>query len=166
METRKVRFDVTFQPGEIEYLDKKLGQKTPLHVAGSAELLGATQEIRVKGHLSAVMEAECDRCLETASFPLESDIDLFYRPAAIDDPRSESALGSGDVELGFYEGGGLELKDIVQEQVLLSLPMQRVCSEACKGICPVCGQNRNQAQCGCATKPVDDRWAALKNLKR
>jgi uncharacterized protein len=42
--------------------------------------------------------------------------------------------------------------------------MQRVCSDACKGICPVCGQNRNQVECGCSAKQVDDRWAALKNL--
>jgi len=46
----------------------------------------------------------------------------------------------------------------------LALPMQRVCNDNCKGICPVCGQNRNQKDCGCHTEAVDDRWAALKQL--
>jgi uncharacterized protein len=43
--------------------------------------------------------------------------------------------------------------------------MQRVCREECHGICPVCGQNRNLASCGCAIRAVDDRWAALKKLQ-
>ena len=70
---------------------------------------------------------------------------------------------SGEAEIDFYEDG-LELEDILREQVLLALPMQRVCSETCKGICPSCGKNRNETACDC--KPVvDDRWAALRNLE-
>jgi uncharacterized protein len=67
--------------------------------------------------------------------------------------------------MGFYEGDGLELNDVLREEILLALPMQRVCREDCKGICPVCGQNRNQNECRCHTETVDDRWAALKQLK-
>jgi uncharacterized protein len=163
MELRKVHFDATYPPGEIQFLDQKLRQASPLRVEGSAELLGATQEIRIRGRLTVRMEAECDRCLEIASFPLETNFDLFYRPDASE--GDEVMLDEGEVEVGFYEGGGLELNDVLREQVLLALPMQRVCQEACKGICPVCGQNRNQVECGCQLRPVDDRWAALKNLK-
>jgi uncharacterized protein len=43
--------------------------------------------------------------------------------------------------------------------------MQRVCSEDCKGICPECGQNRNQIECHCQAEAVDDRWAALKQIE-
>jgi uncharacterized protein len=57
------------------------------------------------------------------------------------------------------------LKDILREFVLLSLPMQRICREDCHGICPVCGQNRNQAGCACESKKMDDRWSALKKLQ-
>ena len=63
------------------------------------------------------------------------------------------------------DGDGLQLNDILREYVILSLPMHLVCSEACLGICPVCGQNRNLRACGCEIKPVDDRWAALKRLQ-
>jgi uncharacterized protein len=166
MELRKVRFDASYAAGEIEFLEPKLWQAGPLKVEGSAELMGATQEIRVRGHVSVRMEAECDRCLETASFPLDADFDLFYRPDTEDGEGEEVEIDEGESEVGFYEGGGLELKDILREQVLLSLPMQRVCREACQGICPVCGQNRNQVQCGCQIRLADDRWAALKNLTK
>ena len=160
MELRRVRFDATYPPGEIEFDD--LRQTSPLRVEGSAELVGHTQEIRVRGKLDVTVEADCDRCLETARFPISTAFDLFYRPDASD--VEERELDEGEVEVGFYEGGGLELKDILREQVVLALPMQRVCSDVCKGICPVCGQNRNLKECGCQIKPSDDRWSALKNL--
>lgn len=166
LELRKAHFDVAIPPGEIEFLDKKLRQASPLEAEGDVELLGNTLgEIRVRGHLNVTMEADCDRCLETARFPLESNFDLFYRPAPHHGHSGEeAAIDAGEAEIGFYEGGGLELSDILREHILLSLPMQRVCSDVCKGICPVCGQNRNQVDCGCEIKPIDDRWSALKNL--
>src|SRR5205814_8075012 len=67
------------------------------------------------------------------------------------------ALDAGDAEIGFYEGVGLELNDVLREFVLLALPMQRLCSENCKGICPECGQNRNQNECSCRTTVGDNR---------
>jgi uncharacterized protein len=76
----------------------------------------------------------------------------------------EKAIDEGEAEMGFYEGDGVELNDVLREFVLLTLPMQRVCSEDCKGICPGCGQNRNQKECACLTAAADDRWAALKHL--
>jgi uncharacterized protein len=140
---------------------------SPLRVEGSAELLGNTLgEIRVKGHLKVSMESDCDRCLETATILLDDDFDLFYRPEPeLGRSGEEVEIDEGESQIAFYQGDGLDLRDILREQILLSLPMQRVCSENCKGICPVCGQNRNLVACGCAVKPADDRWAALKNLK-
>ena len=169
LELRKARFDVALPPGEIEFLDQKLRQVSPLEATGSVELLGNTLgEIRVKGHLEVMIEAECDRCLELARFPLDSDFDLFYRPAPqpTTHTHEEVAIDPGESEIAFYEGGGLELNEILREHVLLSLPMQRVCSDVCRGICPVCGANRNQTACHCQTKLIDDRWSALKELKR
>jgi uncharacterized protein len=165
LEVKKIRFDVTFPPGEIEY-DKPLRQATPLHAEGSAELLSNTLgEIRVKGHVSVTLEADCDRCLDAARFPIDSDFDLFYRPEDTTPAGAEEAeIDEGEAEIAFYEGSGLELKDILREYILLSLPMQRVCRQDCLGICPVCGQNRNLVKCGCEVKTVDDRWSALKKL--
>jgi len=167
LELRKARFDVAIPAGQIDFGENCLRQMTPLEAVGTAELLGNTLgEIRVRGHLKVTMEGECDRCLETASFPLDADFDLFYRPASLTSPGDEVAISAAESEVAFYEGGGIELNDILREYVLLSLPMQKVCSEACLGICPVCGQNRNVKQCGCHEERPDDRWSALKKLKQ
>lgn len=165
LELRKAHFDVSFLPGEIEFFEQKLRQLTPLRAEGSVELLGNTLgEIRVRGRLEIVMEADCDRCLEAARLPLTTDFDLFYRPEPELRAGEEIEIDEGESQIAFYEGEGLDLREILREHILLSLPMQKVCSEACKGICPVCGQNRNQVECGCKTVPVDDRWAALKKI--
>jgi uncharacterized protein len=166
LEIRKALFDVVFPPGEIGFADHQLRQVTPLKAEGSVELLGNTLgEIRVKGQLEVVMEAECDRCLETARLNVATDFDLFYRPEPAHTHAGEEVeIDEGELQVAFYEGEGLELSDILREHILLSLPMQRVCDEACKGICPSCGQNRNHVECGCRRRPADDRWAALRNL--
>ena len=166
LEIRAGRFDVELAPGVIEFLDPKLRQAGPLKAAGKVELVvGALGEIRVKGRLSVIMEADCDRCLEPAPFPIDSDFELYYRPVA-EGYGEETAIDDSEAEMGFYEGEGLELNEVLREYVLLALPMQRVCSVNCKGFCPVCGQNRNQIECACQAELVDDRWAALKNYSK
>lgn len=168
LEIRKARFDVAIAPGEIDFLDPSLRQVSSIEAKGTAELLPNTLgEIRVHGQLSATMEVDCDRCLETTRYPLESDFDLFYRPAPPvqgHHAAEEVQIDEGEAEIAFYQGLGIELNDVLREHILLSLPMQRICGEACKGICPVCGQNRNTVECACHVKLADDRWAALKNL--
>jgi len=169
LELRAGRFDVELPAGAIEYLDPKLRQMSLLRAAGMVELVtGSLGEIRVKGHVTVEMQAECDRCLEPARIPLDSDFELYYRPVEagyLEETTLGTALDSGEAEMGFYEGEGVELNDVLREHVLLALPMQRLCSMDCKGICPVCGQNRNQKECACRTAQADDRWAALKEFQ-
>jgi uncharacterized protein len=167
MELRKIRFDETFAPGQIDFAGEALEQATPLHAVGSAELLARSGgEVRIRGRLTVEMTAECDRCLGRARFPTEADFDLFYRPATDIAREEEVRIDEGEAEIGFYQRGGLELEDILREQVLLALPMQRVCSDLCKGICPVCGKNRNEVACECKVATDDDRWGALRDLGR
>ena len=166
MELRKIRFDESFQPGQVDFTGEDLEQSAPLQAVGSAELLENTDgEIRIRGEYQVEITAACDRCLARARFPLRGGFDLFYRPMSFIAREEEVEIDDGEAEIGFYEGGGLELEDILREQILLALPMQRVCSDVCKGICPVCGKNRNEAACDCKPEAADDRWGALRNLE-
>ena len=165
MEVRKVRFEETFTPGQIDFQDEEVQQSGPLHVTGVAELLANTEgEVRIRGNLTVCMQAECDRCLGEARFPLDAKLDLFYRPMYYIAREEEIEIDEGEAEIGFYQGEGIELEDILREQVLLLLPMQKVCNEDCKGICPICGQNRNEVACNCKVEATDDRWKALRDL--
>ena len=76
-------------------------------------------------------------------------------------PEREQAALAGRGETTLAVG-----TDILQEQVLLAMPMQRVCSQECKGICPVCGRNRNETACDCHVESDgDERWSALRKLE-
>ena len=165
MEVRKVKFAETWEPNGFVFSDPSITQKGPLTAEGVAELLPDTGgEVHIKGQIVADVETECDRCLGRASFHVDTPIDLYYRPLDSEASENETALDEGEAEMGFYEMPGLQLEDIIREQVDLALPMQKICSEACKGICPVCGVNRNETNCDCHPKSGDDRWMALKDF--
>jgi len=163
---RAIPFDVEIEPGTLDFQDIKVRQAGPLRAAGKAELvMESLGEIRVSGQVKVAMEADCDRCLEPVACAIDSAFALYYRPVA-EGYGDEKQIDTGEAEMGFYQGEGVELNDVLSEFILLTLPMQRVCSKDCRGICPVCGQNRNQKECQCQAEATDDRWAALKTLKQ
>lgn len=167
MEVRKLSFAETWQPGTFDLADSGATQIGPLTAEGVAELLPNTEgEVGVKGRVVADLETECDRCLGRALFHVDAPFDLFYMPASTvkKSEEDEIALDEGAAEMGFYELPGLELEDILREQLLFQLPMQRVCKAGCLGICHICGSNRNENPCNCEAHPGDDRWSALKEI--
>ena len=165
LEARHLRFDELYAPGQLDFGDSGIAALSPLHAVGEAELLpGDEGQIRLQGAVSGEVVAECDRCLNPAKFEVNAAFDLFYEPATTVVAGDEIAIQEADTEIGFYEGEGIELEQVLVEQILLQLPMQRVCREDCKGICPVCGSDRNVVNCDCHVKPTDDRWAALSKL--
>ena len=167
-----LEFDETISPGTLDYASD-IRQVTPLPVQGVADLLvehhsasasANIHDIRLRAHYSASFEILCARCLEPVKVPLESDFDLIFRPEAADANPGEHAITPDETEIGYYQESGLLLEDVVREQVLLSLPGRTLCTEDCKGLCPRCGQNLNQAKCSCEPAPADPRWNALAGL--
>ena len=83
LELKPAHFDVELPAGSIEFLDPKLKQAAPLQASGMVELVtGSLGEIRVKGQVRVRMQAECDRCLEPAGFPIDSSFEPYYRPVS------------------------------------------------------------------------------------
>lgn len=165
LETRKLQFDEWYGPEELDFGDSGVRALDRAHATGEAELLPGTEDqFRLKGHVMLTAGAECDRCLGQAVFPVEADFDLFYEPSSEAVAGEEIAIDEADTETGFYDGNGIELKDVLVEQVLLQLPMQKLCHQDCKGICPVCGSDRNTVACDCSAKAGDDRWSALRDI--
>lgn len=166
LELRKVRFEEDIPASKIDFGEAAIQQSGILHAEGEAELLSNTLgEIRVRGQLRVDLDLQCDRCLEPVQYHLRGPFDLFYRPAPKGPQPHEVAIDDGEAQIGFYEGAGLELTDILREHILLSLPMHQLCREDCAGICSQCGQNRNNGTCSCTGQIVDDRWAALRELR-
>jgi uncharacterized protein len=90
---------------------------------------------------------------------------LLYRPLGTDAGNEELSVTVAEAEVGYYQGDGLVLEDVLREQVLLAVPLKVVCREDCKGLCPTCGKNRNTEPCSCAATLGDPRWSALKEIR-
>lgn len=58
----------------------------------------------------------------------------------------------------------LDLEDFCYPDIVMSLPTKLLCKDSCKGLCSVCGKNLNEGDCGCQTKEIDPRLAALAEL--
>jgi len=59
----------------------------------------------------------------------------------VDAKEDDASIGPGETEIGYYQGEGLLLEDVLKEQLLLALPVKLLCRANCKGLCPHCGRN-------------------------
>lgn len=154
-----VSISKTYPPGELDYRSTEFRQLGDLRISGVAELVG--DEIRFRGHLHAELQALCDRCLCKVQIPVESDLDLVYRPMATIARQEEVEVSLSELEVGFFSGPGVELADLITEQVNLAIPMKIVCRPDCRGLCPICGVNRNLEACHCTDDFHESPFTAL-----
>ena len=124
---------------------------------------------RLLARLGGELRLECVRCLGPVGLPVSETLDLVYLPKAAA-PKSreggETALDPSDMNVSFYEGDSLDLSETVWEQLHLALPVKPLCSEACRGLCPSCGADRNRRfGCGC-DEPAVRREGGLADLGR
>ena len=171
LEIRNQDFAEKLQPGTIDF-GRELQQSGVMQVRGRAELIREhcggrdyVADIRLVGELAGHFEVSCARCLEPVPQEVSRSFDLIYRPLGVDRRKEEVSISEAETEIGYYEGEGLELEDVLREQVLLAVPIKTVCRIDCKGLCPRCGQNLNQGSCTCQAAQDDPRWYALRDLK-
>lgn len=122
-------------------LDGPLTVHIQISKAGSKYLL--------EGHLSGGLQIRCDRCLEFCHRDLETEFSLFLTLSPSDTNQRELELLEEDLSVDFITGDEIDLKDIVRQQIFLSLPMKSLCREDCFGLCPLCGTNLNVEKCEC-----------------
>jgi uncharacterized protein len=171
LETHPVDFKEQIGPGVIDFVPD-VRQTSDLRAAGRVQLVREhdgkhhfINDIRVAGELTTQVELACARCLEPIVEKVARTFDLLYRPQGTDAGKEELSVTAAEAEVGYYQGEGLLLEDVLREQVLLALPLKAICREECRGLCPHCGQNLNQEQCTCAESSEDPRWSALKDIR-
>ena len=183
--------DVNRQIAPEAFADLKEDFKVvgPTNVVGTVRRdKGTTVILEVK--VSSEMEMTCSRCLEAFSVPVYVDVRTRFVPqsdfAKVTEETAfrDGKLAAGDSEddelledaarsdvdddaLGIaeYRDDKIDLREVVREQLYLAMPMKPLCREDCKGLCPVCGVNRNRETCTCQQEWVDPRMAALKQWK-
>jgi uncharacterized protein len=165
------------------------GQDTGFRTDRPAPLKASFQKVSgsvlLKAEMSAHVVAPCKRCLADVGMdlPVRFTLNLVPKLAAgleggeDDEEVAEEDVAAGqrrdsagsfaleDADRETFDGRTIDLDPIIREQVLLALPVSVVCREDCKGLCAQCGQNLNEAECGCERKVVDPRLAVLRTIK-
>lgn len=118
--------------------------------------------VEVKGDLDGSVELQCYRCLDEFTFPLH--LELWEHALWPGDSGADAA--EEDAAEYRVEEGVLDLEPLFRDCVALSLPVKRVCGEACRGLCPGCGANLDREACDCETRTVDERLEPLAALKQ
>jgi uncharacterized protein len=157
--------DSPLEPGEVHLEGEKSFSLQPGGRLRGRVDRGDDQTVHVRGHLAAALGLECGRCLEPFPFAVAQELDLFYLPHREDaEEEDEVELADRDMVVTYYSGDRLDLGEIIREQLVLSVPMKRLCREDCRGLCPTCGANRNTTPCDCPVAGPDPRFAGLGRL--
>ncbi len=120
------------------------------------------EAVLVKGTLVARVPQHCGRCLEPYAVTVTPQVDARFVP----NPRrrgEEMELGADDLETDVYDNGVVDLTALLETETTLLLPMKPLCRENCRGLCAICGGNRNVTDCHCELSVDDPRWASLKS---
>jgi uncharacterized protein len=134
-----------------------------LHIRRIGQLFEAVGRFETRVRLS------CSRCLADYETPLAADFILSFsreQPETEEPSRhAETELSAEEIGLILIHGEEIDLHDAVQEEVLMAVPMKTLCRPDCKGLCPQCGADLNQGECGCEKKIINPKFAVLKSLK-
>ena len=117
-------------------------------------------EVLVRGTVAARFTSACRRCLEPVEADLEEEVAILFTPP---DQLADEDRG-GEIRPLDPEGNFLDLAPAIREEVFLDAPKWVVCRPDCKGLCPMCGVNRNEGTCECTLDEPDPRWEALRAL--
>ncbi len=143
---RDVTVDIAAAPLDAEH-ERLVGD---IHV--ELRLTALNDGIDVDGTVSAEWATVCRRCLVDVSGTAVGVVDELYQIEPL------------DPDAYLIEDGQLDLAPLIRETVLLELETERLCRDDCAGLCPVCGVDRNSAECSCDTSVKDDRWAGLEGF--
>lgn len=155
------RTDLDLVQGDPEF-------KGPLEF--TASIHAGENEAWVDGDFRGTLVQECVRCLESFDSVLDIPVTAYYQGQEVITAKQKSKSSKTEEDSNSEEidsfpllNDGLNLADMLREQLILSIPIQPLCTEHCQGLCPVCGQNLNQRQCGCEVQTGTSPFAILKD---
>lgn len=123
-------------------------------------------KVELQGSLRANLALVCDRCLGEYDFSAATDVQLLLEALPDESWRlKELECGSGDLDIIQLEEPVADLDDLFRQQLYLTLPVKKLCTKQCKGLCPECGVDLNQLACACGTKEDRSPFAVLKQLQ-
>lgn len=124
-------------------------------LSGLARITRTAQGLLVQVSLNAMVDYDCVRCLTSFCQSLKTEFTELY---------AFSRNSITDSGLILPDDAHIDLKPLIREYMLLEVPMSPLCRPDCKGLCPICGENLNEATCNHEDDSIDPRLEILKSL--
>jgi uncharacterized protein len=125
--------------------------------------------VEVEGRFDTKVRLTCSRCLEQFETTMGANFVITYNR---EQPEITTLSGGDGIEISaeeagliMYSGREIDLREALEEQVVMSIPIQPICAETCRGLCSRCGTDLNAGDCDCREGTFNIKFAALKNLK-
>ena len=140
--------------GKVDYMGSTLDFESPLAVVGKVLNIGGT--IEISAQITGQFVTECSRCGVKVTEDFSAD--LFE--------SMENDFSDVDAECISVQGNVIDISGSIDACIFGNIPMQTLCREDCKGLCPECGINLNEKECNCDTTVYDPRFAIFRNLSK
>jgi len=143
------------EPGQIELHEQDF---YPAKLSVNAIVDRLENIFRIKMHIQTKARYVCDRCLTE----FDRDVDEWYEqiyqigPGTLDEDDEVEFLPENSIEI--------DISKAIRDSFILARPMQLLCKESCKGLCPICGIDLNHRSCNCAADQIDPKFEKLKSL--
>ena len=163
-----------------QLLQEPVGSTRTYNVSGTFTLDGLGASLAPEGRVSmmrtdrgiwvdvgveVLSQVTCSRCLETFTYRSKLVMGEEYVPTV--DVTSGRPLPARSVDEDVFtidHRHCLDLQDAMEEYAITNQPMKPLCSEACGGLCSICGAQRSGGRCACEDGQTDSRWGPLAEL--
>jgi uncharacterized protein len=136
------------------------------HLTGRARMDRTPDGVLVRATMSGEQATQCSRCLKDVTYTVTVEFEEEYIPTIDVNTGAHVLAPEGDEEAyRINDHHILDLAEPVAQYWSMSEPIAPVCEEGCRGLCPVCGEEIGASDHQCTREQIDDRWAALRNLK-
>lgn len=149
---RKKQISLSFELEPFEFEGEEIRAIEKVLVEGIA--ISENDVIVIEASVRTKLKLNCSRCLDTFIYPIDIDIE----------ERFTNNVDLQDEYVMFVDGDTLDITEIIENCIISTLPIKRLCNDDCKGLCSVCGANKNIENCSCLDYDVDIRLAKLREL--
>ena len=154
-EGASMKISGTVEIGSFDFMGSSITFTSPVKAEGTILNIGGTIEISVL--LTGEYATQCSRCGKNISQEFSST--LF-------ESVEENDFSDADPECLSLSGSTLDFTGAIEACIFNNIPLKFLCSEECKGLCPVCGINLNENECNCDTRVYDPRFAIFRKLEQ
>lgn len=146
--------NISFEEPILDLVDQQDGYIFDKPATFKGSVTNISGILKLEGLLKVFYTGNCSRCLK----PVTGEAEIHISEDFIEGEPKE------DMDVYTFQGNYIELDRTLYDNIILSLPVKLLCSEDCKGICPMCGKDLNEGPCKCEHTDINPKLEVLKNF--